>query len=210
MPRKAKQYHYIYKTTCVITNKYYIGMHSAVKLNDGYLGSGKIIRRSIRKYGKDSHILEILEFCETREVLPKRESEIVNAELLKDPLCINLRLGGAGNAGGHMTTGWTMPPMTEEHRRNLTIARNKRAPYSEETKKQMSESHKKLIRTDEHKENNRLALIQSDKFQTKMKSDEHRQVMSQRTSEVHARRKSAGIPNKGGWCDHKPVKSDSL
>ena len=44
MPRKAKQYHYIYKTTCVITNKYYIGMHSAVKLNDGYLGFEKKIQ----------------------------------------------------------------------------------------------------------------------------------------------------------------------
>lgn len=44
--KEAKKYHYIYKTTFVVTDKYYIGMHSLAELNDGYLGSGKILKRS--------------------------------------------------------------------------------------------------------------------------------------------------------------------
>ena len=52
MGRKKPHIHYIYKTTCNITNKYYIGMHSTSNLEDGYLGSGKRLRYSIRKYGK--------------------------------------------------------------------------------------------------------------------------------------------------------------
>ena len=209
MPRKEKQFHYIYKTTCNVTKKYYIGLHSAIKLNDGYLGSGKILRRSVRKYGKDQHILEILCFCQTKNELPNKEAEIVNEILITDPLCMNLRVGCCGNSGGHRTSGWKMPPMTDSHRKNLTDALQNKKPHTEETKKQMSDSHKNLIRTDEHKENNRIALLESDKFQTKMKSPEHRLLMSQRTKAVHERRKAAGIPNKGGWCDHKPVNRGS-
>ena len=84
------KYHFIYKTVCIITNKYYIGMHSTPNLNDGYIGSGKIIKSSILKYGKSLHSFEILEFVDTLESLVLREKEIVNKDLLKDPLCMNL------------------------------------------------------------------------------------------------------------------------
>lgn len=86
MARKQKTIHYIYKTTCVITGRWYIGMHSAYELNDGYMGSGIVLRRSLRKYGKENHILEILEFLPTRELLAEREKEIVDKELINDSL----------------------------------------------------------------------------------------------------------------------------
>jgi hypothetical protein len=53
MPRKTPHIHYIYKTTCNFNQKYYIGMHNTSNLEGGYMGSGKRIRYSIRKYGKD-------------------------------------------------------------------------------------------------------------------------------------------------------------
>jgi hypothetical protein len=97
MPRwKERQHNFIYKTTCLITNKFYIGMHSTDNLEDGYLGSGKILRYSIRKYGKENHELEILEFLPDRKSLINKEKEVVNESLLKDPLCINLVYGGEG------------------------------------------------------------------------------------------------------------------
>lgn len=96
MPRKQKKYHFIYKTICKITGKYYIGMHSSDSLDDGYLGSGKILGYSRHKYGDENHTREILEYCETREQLKFREKEIVNEDLLKDPLNINLKYGGEG------------------------------------------------------------------------------------------------------------------
>ena len=96
MPRKQKKYHYIYKTTCQITGKFYVGMHSTDNLEDGYLGSGKILGYSIGKHGRENHKKEILEFCETRDLLKMREAEIVNKELLAKPLCINLKYGGEG------------------------------------------------------------------------------------------------------------------
>ena len=96
MPRKQKKYHYIYKTTCQVTGKFYVGMHSTNNLEDGYLGSGKILGYSIGKHGRENHRKEILEFCETRDDLKKREAEVVNEELLANPLCINLKYGGEG------------------------------------------------------------------------------------------------------------------
>lgn len=88
--------HYIYKTTCIITNRWYIGMHSTFNIDDGYLGSGNILKKSINKYGKENHIREILEYCDNRELLAIREKEIVTAELISESLCMNLVEGGKG------------------------------------------------------------------------------------------------------------------
>ena len=91
-----KKYHFIYKTTNILNGSYYIGMHSTNNINDGYLGSGKRIKRSLMKYGKENFKFEILEFTENRKMLIEREIAIVNADVLKDNLCLNLKEGGCG------------------------------------------------------------------------------------------------------------------
>jgi len=96
MSIKQKKYHFIYKTVCLISGRYYIGMHSTDNLDDGYLGSGKRLWNSISYHGKENHKIEILEFCENRETLKLREKEIVNTDLLTEKLCMNLKLGGEG------------------------------------------------------------------------------------------------------------------
>jgi hypothetical protein len=96
MARKEHTYHYIYKTTCNITGRYYIGMHSTSNLEDGYVGSGRRLWLSIRKHGKENHSVEILEWLLDRSSLKLREKEIVNEDLLKDKMCMNLQLGGGG------------------------------------------------------------------------------------------------------------------
>jgi hypothetical protein len=96
MARKKRNIHYIYKTTCNVTGKYDVGMQSAYNLEDGYMGSGKRLRYSIRKYGVENHTKEILEYFETREELVLREIEIVTKELVENPMCMNLREGGTG------------------------------------------------------------------------------------------------------------------
>jgi hypothetical protein len=97
MARKERKYHYIYKITCLKNERYYIGMHSTDNLEDGYFGGGKRIKNSVKKHGKDAHRKEILEFFENRELLVDKEIELINEELLKDPLCMNLNLGGEGD-----------------------------------------------------------------------------------------------------------------
>ncbi len=88
------RYHYFYKITKIDTDQYYYGIHSTNNLNDGYMGSGNILRRFIKKYGKDKFTKEIIKFFDNRKDLSSYEQQMVNEELLKDPLCLNLALGG--------------------------------------------------------------------------------------------------------------------
>ncbi len=170
MPRKQKKYHFIYKTTCLITNKYYIGMHSTDNLEDGYLGSGKKLWYSLNKYGKEKHKIEKLEFFKNRKKLKEREKQMVNEELLHDPLCMNLKEGGNGGGGfwnkAHQLKcsiaggKATIKKLQEKHfykLQNDLEYRNKYCQkikdthkgfkgkfHSEETKNKMSISHKKI------------------------------------------------------------------
>lgn len=132
MPRKQKKYHYIYKTTCQITGKFYIGMHSTDSLEDGYLGSGKILGYSVAKHGAENHKKEILEHCTSREALKLREAAIVNEELMQDPLNINLKYGGEG--------GW-------DHL-NSAKAIEKRRPTFSKWAAAGHEAQRKLLRED--------------------------------------------------------------
>lgn len=96
MPRKQNNIFYIYKTTNLINNKFYIGKHCTTKIENDYLGSGKRLRYSIKKYGKENFKKEILEFCLNKNHLAEREKEIVNQDLLQNSLCMNLVIGGYG------------------------------------------------------------------------------------------------------------------
>ena len=90
-----RKYHYIYKITRD-DGKYYIGMHSTDNMDDGYFGSGKLITRSIKKYGLEKHSKEILEYLPSRVNLKIRERELVTEEILADNKCMNLVIGGNG------------------------------------------------------------------------------------------------------------------
>tara|TARA_R110002153_G_scaffold273916_1_gene446090 strand:+ start:90 stop:734 length:645 start_codon:yes stop_codon:yes gene_type:complete len=133
-----KKYHFIYKTTNTLSGKYYFGMHSTNDLNDGYYGSGKRLRYSLNKYGKENHQVEILEFYETREDLKKREKEIVSLKEISKKDCMNLIVGGEGGT------------YTEEHLKLISELGNKAflekmedPEYRKNYSKKLSESKKK-------------------------------------------------------------------
>jgi hypothetical protein len=45
-------YYILYKTTNNVNGMIYIGQHTTNRLDDGYLGSGKRLRRAIKHYGR--------------------------------------------------------------------------------------------------------------------------------------------------------------
>jgi hypothetical protein len=71
-------------------------MHSTSNVDDGYMGSGRRLTRSIRKYGGENHTKEILEFFPNRELLIEREKELITSDMIQDINCMNLMSGGTG------------------------------------------------------------------------------------------------------------------
>jgi hypothetical protein len=66
-------------------------------------GSGRRIQASLKKHGIENHTKEILEYCEDRDSLAKREAQLVNEELLQDSRCLNIAIGGFGYWDQHNT-----------------------------------------------------------------------------------------------------------
>lgn len=102
---ERKRFHFLYRTTNLVNGKYYIGVHSTWNLDDGYLGSGNILRRSVSKYGKESFVCEVLQFFNTRESAFSAEIKEVSEHLGK-PLCMNLVEGGLGGSWKAATARW--------------------------------------------------------------------------------------------------------
>ncbi len=95
----TQKHHYLYKITNIITKRYYIGMHTTSNLDDDYFGSGKILKRSVAKYGREAHKKIIIQKVDSRQDLIVLEKQTINEELLSDPLSMNIRLGGEGGGG---------------------------------------------------------------------------------------------------------------
>jgi hypothetical protein len=89
-------FYIIYKTTCLVNNKSYIGKHKTKDLNDGYLGSGKYLKRAIQKYGEVNFTKEILYVFDNEHEMNEKEHELVNESYIKDVNNYNLCIGGKG------------------------------------------------------------------------------------------------------------------
>lgn len=87
--------YFVYKTTNIITNDYYIGKHETNNINDAYLGSGTILKLSIKKYGKENFIREILSYHSSSEDALLEEYNIISKHL-GDEKCLNIVDGGGG------------------------------------------------------------------------------------------------------------------
>lgn len=88
------KHHIVYRTTCSVDGKYYIGIHSTNDLDDGYLGSGVHLRRAVEKHGKESFTREVVATADSRADLLEMEAQMVTEAVVKDPQSYNLSLGG--------------------------------------------------------------------------------------------------------------------
>ena len=122
----------VYLTKNDVSGKMYVGVHSTFDLNDGYLGSGKILKRAIRKYGKDHFSRTILHYCLTEQDAFDIEHNIVDDTFINRRDTYNAAVGGkGGNMVKHMSPDRKtemyrdimakriMPEKTPEHKSKL-------------------------------------------------------------------------------------------
>lgn len=92
-------YFYIYKTTNKVTGKCYIGAHQTEDLADGYLGSGTLLKRALKKYGPANFSKEILQQCASAAEMFEAERQLVTPEFVAQDGNYNLVPGGYGGFG---------------------------------------------------------------------------------------------------------------
>jgi len=166
----------VYKITNILNDKFYIGKHQTKYLDDGYMGSGKLLKFAYEKYGIDKFTKEILFIFDNEEDMNKKEKELV-------VICeqsYNLCDGGMGGfsyinrSGKALRTGMV---------------------HSEESKKKMGHpgkaAHNKGKKwNDEQKANH--SVIMSNVLKGKLKSEEHKRKIAETIKRKHQERLSQG------------------
>ena len=116
-------YGYVYKSTNLVNNKIYIGQHKSAAFDKHYYGSGIWFKEAFAKYGKENWICEMLEECETKELLDERETYWIRNYNATDPsIGYNLSAGGNGNS---------------EHQRQVVSEYMKNRVITDETREKM-------------------------------------------------------------------------
>ena len=115
-------YFYIYQVTNSINGNIYIGKHKSEKhpLENGYFGSGKLIKAAIAKYGKHNFTKAVLHWCDSLDEMAVIEEGIVTPEFVARVDTYNMHRGGKGGLD-HINA---VPP---EERVNVKAYKEKRA-----------------------------------------------------------------------------------
>jgi len=94
-------YGYIYLTTNNINGKRYIGKKVSESFVENYYGSGTYIRKALKKYGKTNFTVAIIEECNSREELNRKERFwIKRYNAVESKEFYNLAVGGEGFSKG--------------------------------------------------------------------------------------------------------------
>lgn len=134
----------IYKITNKINNKVYIGQDK--NNNPYYLGSGNLIKRAIKKYGKENFIKEILCECDTLDDLNNKEKFFIEKYRSTDKeIGYNISVGGTdGTMLNRRHTNETKEKMrtsslgkkkSKEHCKNIGLSKKGRFVSDEERKR---------------------------------------------------------------------------
>lgn len=88
----SKIFYTVYKITNNTNGKFYIGKHQTTNLNDNYMGSGRLIKEAIKKFGIESFKKEILSVFESERDMNECEAKLVTL----NENSYNLTIGGKG------------------------------------------------------------------------------------------------------------------
>ena len=175
-------YGYIYKITCLINNRCYVGQKRKSVFDSNYWGSSKNKEywKDLKLFGKDNFKREILCWAETQIELNEKETEYILSE---NALC---------EKGGYNL--WINRPQQElnnetikKHHENLLKAMN--SPECKEKLKRAAEKRKGIPMSKATKKKLSESIKSSEKRKKTMASKEYREKMSRsiKNSEKHSR-----------------------
>jgi hypothetical protein len=144
-------YYYMYEIKNNINGMIYIGIHKTKNLNDGYMGSGKIILQALEKSGKENFTKTILKYFDNEIDMKEEEKLHVNEEFIKRIDVYNIVLGGGCGWQYVNELGIPNKPRTAEHkaRQSKRMIENYpealREAVSEAAKRPKSEEQKRKL-----------------------------------------------------------------
>ena len=100
------QVHYVYQIENLVNNKIYIGKHSTSNMDDGYMGSGKLLIKAIKKDGIENFKKTILCFFETEDQVGNKNSNYGNVWIHNIDLKKSIRIPRQ-ELQNYLDTGWT-------------------------------------------------------------------------------------------------------
>lgn len=144
-------YGFVYITTNNLNGMKYIGQrkYDPDEKWKTYLGSGVYLRRAIEKYGKENFTKEIIEECESKELLNEREKywiQFYNA--INSEKFYNLASGGDG---GNTICGYSEEQLAEykkfkQELHKKTALKGEMAPMSKLSEKEVKEIIRLLLK----------------------------------------------------------------
>jgi len=91
-------FYFLYETTNIVNGKIYRGKHSTKNIDDGYLGSGLLLSRAIKKYGKQNFTRRIVQYFNSESELNEAEKQFITEDFVELTANYNLAIGGQGGA----------------------------------------------------------------------------------------------------------------
>lgn len=148
------KYWCIYRITNKINGKTYIGQHKvkSVLKEDGYMGSGLVLKSAIKKYGRKNFEKTYITIAMSQSEANVLEQFYIEEERAKGKAEYNIMGGGQGKerkvserskqkARENACKYWLGKHLSEEHKRKISES-NKGKKLSEKTKRHLSDVRK--------------------------------------------------------------------
>ena len=137
MKKLEDKVYFVYKIINLINNKTYVGQHFGY-IDDNYMGSGKILKLAINKYGKENFKKEIIKICESKQQVNEKEQYYIKDYDTIGQNGYNIALGGGGGdtLSNHPNIEKIKQKMKENHSGFW-----KGHHHSEETKLKIKQTH---------------------------------------------------------------------